>query len=87
MFNCDLFQEGTTPLVLAAANNHVECVRELLKQGADAAARRLVSTLYSQHCWFIHTQWNRDRDLDQSSGLTSGPGLRLGFVGCNVKCS
>ena len=37
-------QEGTTPLVLAAANNHLECVKELLKNGADPAARRLVST-------------------------------------------
>ena len=38
-----LLQEGTTPLILAAANNHLECVKELLDQGADAAARRLVS--------------------------------------------
>jgi len=30
--------------VLAAANNHLECVKELLKNGADPAARRLVST-------------------------------------------
>ena len=37
-------QEGTTPLVLAAANNHFDCVKELLKQGADPASRRLVST-------------------------------------------
>jgi len=29
--------------VLAAANNHLECVKELLKNGADPAARRLVS--------------------------------------------
>mgnify|MGYP000471770164 CR=1 FL=1 len=36
-------QEGTTPLILAAANNHVECVKELLKNGGDGAARRLVS--------------------------------------------
>jgi len=38
-----IWQEGTTPLVLAAANNHLECVKELLKNGADPAARRLVS--------------------------------------------
>jgi len=38
-----ILQEGTTPLVLAAANNHLECVKELLKNGADPAARRLVS--------------------------------------------
>ena len=37
------FQEGTTPLVLAAANNHLDCVKELLKQGADPSSRRLVS--------------------------------------------
>ena len=43
LLTCDKFQEGTTPLILAAANNHIECVRELLKQGADGAARRLVS--------------------------------------------
>ena len=48
VFNClFLIQEGTTPLVLAAANNHLDCVRELLKQGADPAARRLVSIQYS----------------------------------------
>ena len=38
----DWFQEGTTPLILAAANNHIECVKELLKNGADGGARRLV---------------------------------------------
>lgn len=38
-------QEGTTPLILAAANNHLECVRELLRSGADPAARRLVSMM------------------------------------------
>lgn len=42
------FQEGTTPLVLSSANNHLSCVRELLKQGADPAARRLVR-------WSIHS--------------------------------
>ena len=39
-------QEGTTPLILAAANNHIECVRELLKNGADGGARRLVRLLF-----------------------------------------
>lgn len=39
-------QEGTTPLILASANNHLECVRELLRQGADPQARRLVSATY-----------------------------------------
>ncbi|KAL3868933.1 hypothetical protein ACJMK2_041685 [Sinanodonta woodiana] len=37
-------KEGTTPLILAAANNHLECVKELLKQGADPGARRLTGT-------------------------------------------
>ena len=32
--------------MLAAANNHLNCVKELLKQGADPAARRLVSHFY-----------------------------------------
>ena len=40
-----IWQEGTTPLVLAAANNHLECVKELLKNGADPSARRLVSNV------------------------------------------
>ena len=40
---CCMLQEGTTPLILAAANNHVHCVQELLDQGADPNARRLVS--------------------------------------------
>ncbi|XP_021339333.1 ankyrin repeat domain-containing protein 29-like [Mizuhopecten yessoensis] len=37
-------KEGTTPLILAAANNHLDCVKELLKQGGDPAARRLTGT-------------------------------------------
>ena len=36
-------QEGTTPLILASANNNLDCVKELLEQGADPNARRLVS--------------------------------------------
>lgn len=35
-------QEGTTPLILAAAGGHADCVRELLLQGADPRARRTV---------------------------------------------
>jgi ankyrin repeat protein len=41
-FVVNVLQEGTTPLILAAANNHVQCVQELLDQGADPNARRLV---------------------------------------------
>ncbi|XP_013403315.1 ankyrin repeat domain-containing protein 29-like [Lingula anatina] len=37
-------KEGTTPLILASANNHLDCVKELLKQGADPGARRLTGT-------------------------------------------
>jgi len=36
-------QDGTTPLILAAASGHVDCVKELLDQGADPRARRVVS--------------------------------------------
>ena len=39
-------KEGTTPLMLAAANNHVTCVRELLEQGADVNAQRNVRYYY-----------------------------------------
>lgn len=38
-----LFQDGTTPLILAAAGGHADAVAELLEQGADPAAKRLVS--------------------------------------------
>lgn len=36
-------QDGTTPLILAAASGHVDCVKELLDQGANPRARRVVS--------------------------------------------
>ena len=39
------FQDGTTPLILASANGHVACVKELLEQGADPSSRRHVSFL------------------------------------------
>lgn len=38
-------QDFTTPLILAAAGGHRECVLELLDQGADPNARRIVSHL------------------------------------------
>ncbi|CAL7947712.1 unnamed protein product [Xylocopa violacea] len=37
-------QDGTTPLILAAAGGHIEAVTELLQQGADPNARRLTGT-------------------------------------------
>lgn len=37
------FQDGTTPLILASANGHLECVQELLEQGANPTAKRVVS--------------------------------------------
>lgn len=37
------FKEGTTPLILAAANGHFDCVKELLEQGADPKSKRIVS--------------------------------------------
>lgn len=43
-FFCTL-QDFTTPLILAAAGGHRECVLELLEQGADPNARRIVSIL------------------------------------------
>ena len=45
------FQEGTTPLILAAANGHLECVKELLEQGAQPDERRHVSLKYYS-IWF-----------------------------------
>lgn len=38
-------QEGTTPLLLAVAADHLDCVKELLDQGADPNRRRMVSIL------------------------------------------
>ena len=35
-------QEGTTALILASANNHIEIVKELLSKGADPNSRRKV---------------------------------------------
>lgn len=37
-----IFQDSTTPLILAAAGGHVSCALELLQQGADTNARRNV---------------------------------------------
>ncbi|KAG5861081.1 hypothetical protein JTB14_000786 [Gonioctena quinquepunctata] len=36
-----MIQEGTTPLILAAANGHYGCVKELIEQGADPTTRRI----------------------------------------------
>ena len=55
MYDCLNFKEGTTPLILAAANNHLDCVKELLKQGADPNSRRLVGFVFMLFvvCGFI----------------------------------
>lgn len=38
-------QDGTTALILAAANNHVEVVKELLNHNANVNVRRRVSQI------------------------------------------
>ena len=38
-----LSQEGTSPLILSAANNHLEIVKELLANNASVNTRRKVS--------------------------------------------
>jgi len=43
-FYSSYFQDGTTPLILAAAGGHTYCVMELLDQGADPNSRRLTGT-------------------------------------------
>lgn len=47
VFSCFIIslslQDYTTPLILAAAGGHTACVIELLEQGADPNARRVVS--------------------------------------------
>lgn len=46
-----LLQDGTTPLILASANGHLECVQELLEQGANPTAKRVVSAeMFSYKC-------------------------------------
>lgn len=47
---CVFTQDGMTPLILAAASGHVDCVVELLDQGADPKARRVVSTIKDLTC-------------------------------------
>ncbi|KAF5273820.1 hypothetical protein FQA39_LY00935 [Lamprigera yunnana] len=37
-------KDGTTPLILASANGHYECVKELLEQGADPTLKRVTGT-------------------------------------------
>lgn len=37
-------QDGTTPLILAAAGGHIHCVLELLEQGAELNSRRSTGT-------------------------------------------
>jgi hypothetical protein len=60
-------QDGTTPLILAAASGHVDCVKELLEQGADPRTRRVVSTrvdldpVQFTHCLrYLHELQHRD---------------------------
>lgn len=38
-------EDGTTPLILAAAGGHMPCILELLEQGADVNAKRRVMFL------------------------------------------
>lgn len=41
---CRNLQDGTTPLILASAAGHLQCVVELLEQGADPNVRRSTGT-------------------------------------------
>lgn len=38
-------QDSTTPLILSSAGGHTGCVCELLEQGADVNAKRVVRIL------------------------------------------
>lgn len=44
-------EDHTTPLILAAASGNVDCVSELIDQGADVNAKRVVNKiLRDSHC-------------------------------------
>lgn len=49
-----MFQDGTTPLILAAANSHVALVKELLDQGGEPNATRHVSMQLFPYMSFPH---------------------------------
>lgn len=66
-------------MILSAANNHLECVKELLKQGADPSARRLVCCTEN---W--STNYELKGSLIKSSSLSCNGGEKdqyLKFLG------
>lgn len=61
-------------MILSAANNHLECVKELLKQGADPSARRLVCCTEN---W--STNYELKGSLIKSSSLSCNGGNKVQY--------